>query len=160
MSLIYIIDGYNITSHNKFIPPDKKTRDPRQALLELIKTKKLCGSPNNKIVVVFDGYPDSSADKVDEYGIDIVFSRKETADTKIKRMVETHGNARNIAVVSDDKEIKFFIRALGARPVGVEEFICPQDKPQARHKDIFKPELSYTETEKINRELKKIWLKD
>lgn len=158
MSLLYIIDGYNITSHSKFTPARKKIENPRQALLELIKTKKLCGSPNNKVTVVFDGYPNFSGQELSESDIDVVFSRKETADARIKRMVETHGNPRNIAVVSDDKDIKFFIKAVGARPISVEEFIGQKDKPQARQKEILKTELSYTQMEKINQELKKIWL--
>lgn len=128
--------------------------------MELIKAKKLCGSPNNKITVVFDGYAGSSGQELNGSDIRVVFSCKESADSRIKKMVEVHSNPKNVVVVSDDKEIKFFIRALGARPISVEEFICPKDKSQARQKDLLKTELTYTQMDAINQELKKIWLKD
>ena len=52
MSLQYVIDGYNLINHRLFIPTDKRTKDSRIALLELIRIKKLCGSPANEVIVV------------------------------------------------------------------------------------------------------------
>src|SRR3989338_5877343 len=123
MSLQYIIDGYNIINHPLFIQhASKKINDSRIALLEFIRTNRLCASPKNKITVVFDGSGLSGqiSDKTD---IGIIFSRRETADERIKRIVENIGNPKNIVVVSDDKEIKFFAQSCGARVLSVEEFI-------------------------------------
>ena len=53
----------------------------------------------SKITVVFDGYPKVSVQKLDEADINIVFSKEETADTRIKRMVEASKNPKNIVVV-------------------------------------------------------------
>jgi predicted RNA-binding protein with PIN domain len=165
MSLLYIIDGYNIINHTQFIHAHKKIRNPQRALLELIKTQRLTGSSKNKIVVVFDGYPDLSSKNLNKCDIEVVFSRKETADARIKRMVEALGNPANTMVVSDDKEIKFFVKAAGARSVSVEDFINPVSKQEvnrlrSKEKDLLKPELSYTQIDRINQELKAIWLKD
>lgn len=158
MSLLYIIDGYNITSHTKFSPLTKKINDPRRALLEFIKTRKLCGSPRNKITVVFDGYPNLSRQKLDKEEINVIFSKEETADSRIKKMVETQVNPRNTVVVSDDKEIRFFVKAAGARSLGVEEFINPEVKRQRKEEDPIKTELTYGQIDKINQELKTRWL--
>ena len=137
-------------------------------LLEFIKTHKLCGSPKNKITVVFDGYPNLSSQKLDEEDINVIFSQEETADSRIKKMAETQGNPKNTVVVSDDKEIKFFVRAVGARSLGVEEFIHPvskykdglnrKKKLESEDRDLLKPELSHSQIGEINQELRKIWL--
>jgi len=156
---VYIIDGYNIISHSKFTPPHKKIKDPREALLEFIQTHKLCGSPKNKIVVVFDGHPNLASQKLDKEEIKVIFSKEESADNRIKKMVENQSNPKNTVVVSDDKEIRFFVRAVGARCLGIEEFIQPaiKDKVRPNH-NLLKPELSYTQIAEINQELRKIWL--
>jgi len=114
----------------------------------------------NKFTVVFDGYPKVAEQKLDEADIDVVFSQEETADAWIKRMVEASKNPKNIAVVSDDREIMFFIKSIGARSVAVEEFINPEGKPQRKKDDLIKPELNYSQINKINHELKALWLKD
>ncbi len=87
-------------------------------------------------------------------------------------MVETQVSPKDIVVVSDDKEIRFFVKAVGARSIGVEEFIHPAARHRARinrkeksgrapqERDLLKPELSYSQIDQINRELKARWLKD
>lgn len=161
MSLQFIIDGYNIIHHpivTRHTP--KKVKDSRITLLDFIKTNRLCGSPKNKITVVFDGYSDLSGSREGLDVINVVFSRKETADAKIKRMVEESGNPKNIVVVSDDKEIKFLVKSLGAQWVSVEEFISRKVKPKDKKEDLLESELTYSQINQINRELRKIWLKE
>ena len=161
MSLQYIIDGYNVAKHPSTYLP-KKMRDIRTALVEFIRLGRLCGSNKNKITIVFDGYPDSSfLGQPHEPHVTIIFSGEATADEKIKRLVENAANAKNIIVVSDDKEIQFIIKAIGAKSLGVEEFIGVKKKP-AHHVTIdesLKFDLNYSQVEKINKELKGIWLK-
>ncbi len=74
-------------------------------------------------------------------------------------MVETSKDPKNIAVVSDDREIIFFIKSVGASAIGVEEFINPEGNPQKKE-DLIKTELNYSQISKINQELKALWLKD
>ena len=188
MSLLYIIDAYNTINHNAFSPIRKKinpvrntrilgvenkisngVKDPQRALLEFIENQRLGKKSKSKITVVFDGYPKVSVQKLDEADINIVFSKEETADTRIKRMVEASKNPKNIVVVSDDREIKFFIKSIGASSIGVEEFINPapvrrggvnpEEKPQREKEDLIKPELNFSQISKINQELKALWLK-
>ncbi len=90
----------------------------------------------------------------------VLFSRKISADDKIKRIVEESSDRKNIIVVSDDGQLKFVIKSLGARSMGIEEFIKTKEKPGALREDIIKPELSYSAVHKINQELKKIWRLD
>ena len=124
--------------------------------MDLIRTNRLCGSSKNKVIVVFDGHQDNRYLNPDTK-IDVVFSRKESADERIKRIVAESGNVKNIVVVSDDKEIKFFARSSGAFVQGVEEFFNLKQKE--KKEDSFKPELTYSQMHKINSELRRIWLK-
>ena len=160
MSLQYVIDGYNIIKHPLFIKQlAKKIHDSRISLLDFIRVNRLCGSRNNKIIVVFDGYPDSRYLNFDSEA-EVIFSRKESADEKIKRMVAESGNVKNIVVVSDDREIKFMVKSLGARCLGIEEFVKSKEKSKAQRNDeLISQELNYSQMYKINQELRKIWLK-
>ncbi|MDI6606152.1 MAG: NYN domain-containing protein [Candidatus Omnitrophota bacterium] len=157
MSLQFVIDGYNIIKHPLLASTSRKAKQEWLALIELINAHKLTGSPNNRVVVVFDGYPDSEFPERGLKGINIIFSRRQSADERIKAIVERSAGARNIVVVSDDKEIKFFAKSLGAKVLAVEEFIGPKVK-QRRAPQPLKPELSYSQAEGINRELRKLWL--
>lgn len=116
--------------------------------------------------MVFDGYPPAEAAGLGEEGIEVIFSRKDSADERIKKIVESQANPKNIVVVSDDKEIKFFARASGSLAMAIEEFIptAREKREKAlkraplRREDI-KAELNYSQMEDINRELKGLWLK-
>jgi predicted RNA-binding protein with PIN domain len=162
MSLQYIIDGYNITNHPLFKERvNSKIKNQRFALLELIKRERLAGSSKNKITVVFDGYPnpeDNPDFSESEAGRCIVFSRRETADERIKKMLEGAANPRNAVVVSDDKEVKFFAKAAGGRTLSVEEFIGRRERKRDNKDSSLEPELTYSQRYKITQELRKIWL--
>jgi len=163
MSLEYVIDGYNVTNHPLFSRySSKKIHDKRKALVNLIKTSRLTGSPRNKIIVVFDGYSgsqDADCLKMDSEPVVIFFSMDESADDKIKRIVESCGNPKVMIVVSDDKQIQFVVRGLNAAVMGVEEFIRGKEKLKTNRTDD-QPDikLSYSQMHKINTELKKLWL--
>jgi len=155
MSLQYVIDGYNITNHPAFKQKNSKSYNCQEALIKLIRIKKLCGK--NKATIVFDGYPHEPGFSGGE-DIDVIFSRKESADEKIKRIVESYGNPRNIVVVSDDNEVRFFAKSAGAKPMSVEKFINPQVRTQSKKEAFAETELTYGQREKSNKELRKIWL--
>lgn len=162
MSLQYVVDGYNVIRHPSF-PPSQRVRDQKILLIEFIKTKRLCGSLKNKVIIVFDGYPDVGRLLDPGCGFEVRFSRESNADNVIKIMLEKELNPRNTLVVSDDREIKFFIRSLGAKPVSVEEFL-KKSKGIGRGKgkdnnESIKVDLNYTQMHDINEELKKLWLR-
>jgi predicted RNA-binding protein with PIN domain len=159
MSLQFIIDGYNITNHPKFsksIP--KKAADSRAALIQLIRTKKASESPHNKFWVVFDGFPQAALDNSDKGNIMVIFSRTESADERIKKLLELIPSPKNVVVVSDDKEIKFFAKSCGAKSQSVEDFLSLQDRQRTIKSVALEPEITYTQIHKINEELKKLWL--
>ena len=160
MSLQFIIDGCNITHHQKFLESSpKRYSDSRVNLIEFIRQKRLCGSENNKIWVVFDGYVDSALENLNESNLKIIFSCDQSADERIRRILELSDNAKNVVVVSDDKEIIFFAKGYRARAVSVEEFIGSKDGPQRVNQDSGESKIGFSAMHKINEELRKLWLK-
>lgn len=130
------------------------------ALLEFIRVNRLCASPKNKITVVFDGHSDLASQISDKTDISIIFSKSETADERINRIVEKAANPREVVVVSDDKEIIFFAKSSGAKVLSVQEFINRgKNLINPQRKEPLKLELSYSQMHKINQELRQIWLK-
>lgn len=129
-------------------------------LAAFIGANRLTGSAKNKIILVFDGYPPAGGAGTFYGNTSVIFSRKINADEKIKRIVEESADRKNIVVVSDDKEIKFIVKSLGARQMGVEEFLTPEKKaPAGQEKEPGKDMLNYSQIETINKELGKLWLK-
>lgn len=162
MSLQYIIDGYNaiykITSLK-----DRHLQDAREGLVRLIIDNSLCGSPKNKVLVVFDGKdqifyaPDSNIPK--GFDIKIIFTHDETADDKIKRLVDESSNPKQIVVVTDDRDILYYCRAAGARIISVKEWSLSDKMLKARYrKSSCKLHTCVKSADTITNELKKIWL--
>ncbi len=88
----------------------------------------------------------------------VIFSRVESADERIKKLLELIPNPKNVVVVSDDKEIIFFAKSCGAKSQSVEGFLSFQDKERSARAGAPVPEITYTQMHKINEELKKLWL--
>ena len=157
MSLHYIIDGYNLLKHRLF-KPCGKSADERFALLDFIKKERLCGSAKNKITVVFDGYIGNA--NLGGSDIEVMFSQEQSADDRIKKIVHNREGAKNIVVVSDDREIRDFVKLAGFKSVGIEEFIQPKKRNAiSRQAETLKPEITYSAMHKINQELRQLWLK-
>ena len=160
MSLQYVIDAYNLTNHPRF-KAVKTAVNIQHCLADFIRINKLSGSRNNRVILVFDGYPPSGEDIPEGDGLVCMFSRKIEADELIKKIVEASTCPRNIIVVSDDKQVQLASRLLHAQICSVEEFICGKKNNKAAI-DVklavgdFK--LSYAKMQKINAELKKKWL--
>lgn len=112
------------------------------------------------MTVVFDGYS-SLGNPVAAATVKVVFSNDHSADDKIKDIVEAARNKKRIVVVTDDKEIKFYVRGLGANVLAVTDFI-PRLLPAKGTKSGPREgkHISYTLEHKITDEFKKIWLKD
>ncbi len=165
MSLQYIIDGYNIIHHPAFSRSRPLCADVRLALIRLIKDNRLCGSRNNAVAVVFDGVCPTGAEQINDQGPRVYFSRAVSADDLIRELVERARNPRIIVVVSDDKQVCFLSRACGARTMGVADFLG-QGRSQAaagqktRASDAGAPEITHSQMHKVNKELRKLWLKE
>jgi len=163
VSLHYIIDGYNVI-HKVDGLIDRKIEDCRQGLLKLIEIYRPQGSLRNNVTVVFDGTIDIS-NPPKSGSVRVIFSEHKTADDKIKKLVECSSNPRHIVVVSDDKEIIYYCRSLGAQIKSVKDFlsflkkrnISKNRKTDTQAKD--KPSLDSELAKQITADLKDIWLK-
>ncbi len=109
-----------------------KLEDQRRYLVHFIEQRRPQGSTNNRVTIVFDGSLEifggmaSSAAK-------IVFSQGESADDKIKKIVGQAESTKDIVVVSNDREIQYAVRALGAKISAVKAFL---DKAGASKKKV------------------------
>jgi predicted RNA-binding protein with PIN domain len=121
-----------------------------------------CGSKNNQVTVVFDGKADIDfpLTNIPKF-LEIIFTKEESAEARIKRIVEKSHNPKRIIVVSDDKEIQFFIRAEGAKVLKSEDFLARGSLKVSSvlKEEDTKIELNSSQAAKITKELERIWLK-
>jgi len=96
---------------------------------------------------------------MDPADIKVVFSRRISADERIREMLEAAANPKAVMVVSDDLEIKSFARLFKARYSSAEDFLGSKDKNLEPERQNAEPEINYSAKHKINEELRKIWLK-
>ncbi|MFA5059175.1 MAG: NYN domain-containing protein [Candidatus Omnitrophota bacterium] len=166
MALQYILDGYNIVHQLPALAP-REFKSARGDLARFVEIFRPQGSVKNIVTIVFDGWPFESAAQ-NTTSVKIVFSQGETADDRIRRILSTATRKKNIIVVTDDKELRFSIRALGADVLNVKDFVA-QVKPRhadgnedksARIKREENKTISKTLEHEITSELEKIWLKD
>ena len=150
--LLYIIDGFNLVHK---IPQVKRSTRPRQDLITYINDKKLTGSPNNKVLIVFDGYPPD--DFYFRGRFQVVFSNELSADEIIMTRLGSAGNKSEVIVVSDDREIRDAARAAKARVCRTKDFIYQPAKAKSQSKEKTK-DISYTLQKEITDELRKHWL--
>lgn len=161
MSLQYIIDGYNAIYKIPSLK-DRSLQEAREGLIRFIKDNALCGSAKNKVTVVFDGKADVVAgldyNSLKESGIKVIFTRDETADDKIKKLVDEYSNPKQVVVVTDDRDILYYSRAAGAAVVSVKEW--SSRRPAVRHTSdgAFKSQTDVRASDTITEELKKLWL--
>lgn len=160
MSLRYYLDGYNIIHQIEALAYGS-LEDQRHNLIKHIEINRPQGSLQNEVTVVFDGRSDIYGG-ASSSSVKVVFSKDESADEKIKRMISETSSKRNVVVVTNDRSIQYSVRAMGAKAVSVEEFFV---KPSATGKSYSKEKrstknISKTLEFKITDELKKIWIKD
>ncbi len=130
-------------------------------MIKWVKTHQLAGSSSHKATIVFDG-KDEFYGSFSDSDIKVLFSSGESADDLIKRIVEQ--NPKNtVIVVSDDKDIKLYSRALGASVLSVREFTASIDKKtrgvKGQNSKASDKYISLTQQDKINQEFQKIWIK-
>ncbi|MEW6075167.1 MAG: NYN domain-containing protein [Candidatus Omnitrophota bacterium] len=163
MSLQYIIDGYNVVRHAAFTPPAHvRHKEPELLLAETIRIGKLCGSSRNTVMLVFDGYPRAPYQRKPHEEIEVLYSHEESADERIKQLAAKAANPKNVIVVSDDREIRFFVRSLGVTMVSVEQFLTLKQKRRIAREseESYKTNLTSSEMAHINKELRKLWLEE
>jgi predicted RNA-binding protein with PIN domain len=160
MSLHYVIDGYNVVRHASFVA--KGSASPAVSLIQCIRNNHLCGSMKNKVTIVFDGYPTMSNPMQPNSDCEVLFSQDESADDRIRRLVETCANPKIVVVVTDDRSVQFHAKSAGAKVEGVEVFMTAKALSHAARmrKLDEKIDISSVDAQKIDREFRQIWLKE
>ena len=158
MSLHYIIDGYNLMKQVTRLTGKKLDRG-RESFIHFLETERPQGSRRNKVTVVFDGHPDVYAPHINSE-IEIIFSRGESADEKIKKMMESL-QQKNLVVVTDDNEVKYMAKIQGVKVAGTREFLAKKIRKEsnlAKEEEKINPETSSAIA--ITKELARIWLQN
>ncbi len=169
------MDGYNVIHQMPSVLDLAKLEDRRRQLIRFIEQYTPQGSSNNRVTVVFDGNLEVFGGMTSPLA-KVIFSQGESADDKIKKIVAQARNSKNIIVVSDDRDVQYAVRALGAKISGVRQFLnqakVPGKKVRIEHKSSGKSErgsankslaesrkyIPKNEESKITSEFGKIWL--
>ena len=118
--MAYVIDGNNVIGQTPGWHRDK--RAARFKLLEqLAQFQRL---KRAAITVVFDGAPESNFPDGSSYkGVRIYYSeRGSDADSRIKKIVESHKSPRSLTVVTSDNRLMSYVRACSAKVIRSGEF--------------------------------------
>lgn len=155
--LHFIVDGYNLI--NKIPATNRlKLEDKRKHLIDVLADMKKKMSPRNKITVIFDGDDSIFSPGQTRHEIKVRFSRNEDADSLIKRTVSENKNPKVLVVVTDDNDIRSYVRREKVKLQSTEYFLRWVDKKNrsySKRDSKVKPNDVYN----INKELKDKWRK-
>jgi len=160
MSLLYIIDAYNIINHPAF-QAEKNSSCIQHSLFNFIQKHKLTGSPKNKIILVFDGYPPPGEVFAQSSQAFFVFSRKISADEKIEKLIAESADKKNIIVVTDDRQVQFMAKSMHASVCAVAQFSGQKEASRRSQvlESAIETKVSFSNMQKINAEFREKWLK-
>ncbi len=137
--MFYIVDGNNLMGR-------KRSRQELLNLLaEFVELKKA------RLQVVFDGAPDKHYPENSYYqGVKISYSaRGKDADTKIRKILETSANPKNLVIVTSDNDLASYARTCQAQHLKAAEFLTllseakeKQISEQQNTKPLVKGELN------------------
>lgn len=117
----YFVDGYNVIYQSESLLSGA-LRDRREKLLRFVEDRRPQGSASHQVTVVFDGRSDVSSPRW-EGPTRVIFSHGKDADRVIKDLVDELSNPREAVVVTDDRAIQRWVRGVGAKILGVREFL-------------------------------------
>jgi len=153
MALHYFIDGYNLLwSSERF--GGGPLRSQRERLLQFLEDVRPGGSARNLVTVVFDGQEDVDSPTW-KGSVQVVYSRGKDADAVIKRNVDNLANPRVAVVVTDDRDIRKWVRGTKAKVLSCAEFLkggVKKSGPRAGN-----PRVDAADARDINAEMKDIW---
>lgn len=169
MSRHFLIDGYNVLHKMPELVPQagKSLADSRDGLVRFILDRRPHGSLRNVITVVFDGSEDVCSWPV--LGeVKILFSKGETADDLIKRLIGEAPNPREVILVSDDRDLQYYAKAYAVSVWSVAQFVAQgfKETPAAlklrarggSEKKLDGKVISEVFKDRVNRELEQAWL--
>ena len=161
MSLLYIVDGYNVIKSGPL--GDLPLRQARERFFSFLETSRPHGSVRNRLIVVFDGSSEVFGFK-DQTSFEVVFTSGESADEKIKSLVGDLPDTRSVIVVTDDRDLSYSVRRCGAQVMGTKDFLNkPRHKGQGRSRRAAGEAdagntLNLVQRERITEEFRKLWL--
>ncbi len=135
-------------------------------MIRLIEIRRPQGSPKNSVTIVFDGSAGRWAQPASP-SVRVVFSLDQSADDEIKKMVMGSSAKKRTVVVTNDNDIRFFVRHLGARTISVKDFLGPvtgfwgpkgASSPKKGPGEGEEKYISKTLEYKITSEMEKIWV--
>lgn len=145
MALMHvIIDGYNFLHASAATDHDwtrLSLEDARAAIVNFLATHR--GPRRERLTVVFDGAGSlqHSTRSENQQGVEVVFSEAGvSADEVICTMVSNAPNARSILVVSADREIRDFVKKLGAKVIAPLTFLATAEEQHERRRRRPPPE--------------------
>lgn len=143
----------------------QRWEDGRAGLIKIIENENPQGSVNNQLTILFDGRP-GRIDTPGTLRVKVTFTGDQSADDRIKKIVTDAENKKSYVVVTDDRDIQYYVRSLGAKVLKVAEFLSHskshQDKTRSPgNPDDHHPAKVISESVKaaINTELEQIWLR-
>lgn len=153
--LRYIIDGFNLVHK---VPALKESARVHCDLIHYLAHHRFTGSANNKVIIVFDGYPKEGV--TTGKSARVIFSCARSADEVIKELLNTADTPSETVVVSDDGEIRNAVRAAGARSLRCSEFLGAKKEQKSLKTGENEKEISYPLQREITEEMRRIWLKE
>ena len=148
-----------------------KLEDGRRGLVRFLEANRPQGSVRNSITIVFDGQEDVwGGESSPGADVRVLFSKGETADDLIKRMVSAGGLPGETILVTDDRDLGYYCKAYGVVLWSVAEFMAQARKTGAVLKTGVRlkgprPDaaegkvISDRTANQINTELSRLWLK-
>lgn len=130
-----------------------KLEDQRMGLIRYIEAQAPQG--NNPVTIVFDGQVDVSSPPVRSAAVKVIYSKGESADDKIKKIVKASSRVKSIVVVTDDRDIQYAVRASGASVVSVGAFL----KKKSLSGGAKSEKIDRHTASEITAEFEDIWLK-
>jgi predicted RNA-binding protein with PIN domain len=164
MALQFLLDGYNIIKQYDDLA-ELALDKGRERLIGMIERSPL--GVGNDFVVIFDGRPGLNR-PAGSPRVKVLFTEEQTADERIKVLVVEARQPRTIVVVTNDRDIQYHVRTLGAAVWSVQDFLLrinrrpDQESRLARGKNSGQREvknISVSTEHKINQEFQDIWLK-
>lgn len=140
----------------------QKLEHGRDALIRLTNAR-LETAGNMSATIVFDG-KDSVYAPASLGGVRVLFSTDgQSADDVIKRILDEAANPREVALVTEDRELLHYAKVRAVDLWSVKEFHAFLEK-ESRARQTNKPSdeskvIRKVFEDKVNRELEQIWLK-
>lgn len=146
-----------------------KLEDGRRGLVRFVEANRPQGSVRNSITIIFDGKEDIWGSE-SSGEVRVLFSKGETADDLIKRMVSAGGLPGETILVTDDRDLGYYCKAYGVVLWSVAQFLEQARKTgkvlktgvrdQGGRRDAAEgKDIPSRTANQINAELSRLWLK-